>query len=106
MSTQQIIALRSILPLGTPTQWGKIAGVHNLGGERFYWIVLEDNNVGMMPACMVEPDARQIAFAKRSVADPTYLELAEDVTCEKLLDALEEYDRRVTLSRTDRFEME
>lgn len=42
------------LPLGTMTEWGEVADVGCLCGERYYW--LQDGNAtSMLPADLVEP---------------------------------------------------
>ena len=73
---------RPIVPLGTKTQWGEVAAVQFLNGERYYFMV-EGNSVAYMPASVVE--RRALAYpppgpdavvhvdepAARIEADPT-----------------------------------
>lgn len=43
----------SIVPLGTKTTWGKVAGVTNQGGERYY-MMTKGLGVALMPAALIE----------------------------------------------------
>ena len=51
--------LRTPLPIGKKTRWGKIAAVGTTGGERYYWMTDKGNKtkcdcVSMIPAVDVE----------------------------------------------------
>lgn len=47
------------LSLGTQTQWGNVAMIGVLSGERYYWMVDKHGSVAMMPASTVEPSLRR-----------------------------------------------
>ena len=51
--------MRNPLPLGTETRWGKIAAVGIIGGERYYWMVVDQYLVTMFPADVVEGEAKE-----------------------------------------------
>jgi len=46
------------LPLGSKTKWGTIEAVGLTGGERYYWMIDKFKFVSMIPAFMVEEDAK------------------------------------------------
>ena len=54
-----------MVPIDTPTQWGKVAAIRFADGERYYFLVDKHGMVSMMPACVVEPSIKPTPGAGR-----------------------------------------
>lgn len=42
------------LPIGEPTAWGIVSGIHYFRGERYYFMSNGENGISFMPASVVE----------------------------------------------------
>jgi len=48
-----IIGDKTLIPLGTPTRYGRVVGVH-YNGERYYFMMEGNNQIALMPATILE----------------------------------------------------
>jgi hypothetical protein len=44
----------TLIKLGTKTFFGKVVGVTNRGGERYYFLINKKGDVLLMPAILIE----------------------------------------------------
>lgn len=58
MATDAAGQAEMVLMIGTETPWGEIVGVSIRDGERFYFLLDADKTVSLMPADVVEANAK------------------------------------------------
>lgn len=47
----------SLVVIGTKTVFGKVVGITNRGGERYYFLINKHGDVSLMPATLIEEAA-------------------------------------------------
>lgn len=45
--------------IGTKTQWGTIQGILTIEGERYYFILRDEETVSLMPAILIDDELRK-----------------------------------------------